>query len=359
MTDLGVPEFLQSWFESNRAAPMLLVGAVVVLAGACALLWQIFGRGPQRGRRLHRAQRLLEQGDWAQALAIIENLQTHGRLSAAWKKRLATAESECQKAAADEALAAKNFEAALGYSVQAARITGGNELQARGTVIAAMLEEVRRLFATASDNKPTYQLIERILKLQSPCLEAFFWRAMCQLRDADPERAIASLEGARSGDTSGDETSQPAAPDQPNKATLHIDPPLYLGALLLRQGQAKDALRYLTEANRLDGNCPFVVCQLGAAMIRAGGDAQLAVRALQRALGPRGFELWAKIPSAPGSRASRKTARSSGNLRPSTRMSVPCGAATCKRSCGRRIPRWGRGSTASGGIAKPATFSAS
>ena len=59
--------------------------------------------------------------------------------------------------------------------------------------------------------------------------------------------------------------------------------------LLLRQGQAKDSLKYLTEANRLDGNCPVVTLQLGAAMIAAGGDTQLAVRALQRALGAKGL----------------------------------------------------------------------
>jgi len=289
-----VPELAQSWFELDRAGAMLLVGAVVVLVGACLVLWQIFGRGPRRGRRIHRAHRLLEQADWTQSLAIVQDLQTHGHLSSAWKKRLDAAESECYRAAVNEALAAKNFESAFKYSVQAARLTTGKELEARAAVIETMLAEVRRLFAGSSDNKPTYQLIERTIALSSPCPEALFWRGLCQLRDGDQERALASLEGARTGETGSNGAA--AKPDRPGKIVPFIDPPLYLGALFLRKGEAKEALRYLTEANRIDGNCPFVVCQLGAAMIRAGGDAQLAVRPLQRALGPRGFQLWAQNP---------------------------------------------------------------
>src|SRR5262249_3873981 len=74
--------------------------------------------------------------------------------------------------------------------------------------------------------------------------------------------------------------------------TAVIDPPLYIGALLLVKGQAKEALRYLTEANRMDANCPFVSVLLGSAIITAGGDHGVAVRALQRALGPKGLAQW-------------------------------------------------------------------
>jgi tetratricopeptide (TPR) repeat protein len=79
-------------------------------------------------------------------------------------------------------------------------------------------------------------------------------------------------------------------------ASAFLDPPLYLGAILLRTGRAKEALRFLTEANRMDSNCPFVTLQLGAAIVAAGGDTTMAVRALQRALGPKGLGLWQDNP---------------------------------------------------------------
>jgi tetratricopeptide (TPR) repeat protein len=272
-----------------------LVAAVVALVGAGAILWLIFGKGPRRGRRLQRAQRLLEQGDWNRSLERIEQLEREGWLSAAWKKRLQSAEALCHQAAADEALNAKSFEIALERALLAARLTNGKELEARARIIDAMLVDLRRSFAASADDT-TFKLIERILALQSPCLEALFWRGMCHLRNGALEQALASLEAARTGEPANTLSDKPASPDQPARVTPFIDPPLYLGALLLRQGQAKEALRYLTEANRIDGNCPFVVCQLGTAMIRCGGDTQLAVRALQRALGPRGLQLWAQNP---------------------------------------------------------------
>ena len=141
-----------------------------------------------------------------------------------------------------------------------------------------MLEETRRLFSvtTLGDNKAVHDLIVRIFQVNAPCPEASFWQALCFLRGGEPERALTAFEVARTGS--------------------FIDPPLYMGALLLRQGQPKDSLKYLTEANRVDGNCPIVILQLGAAMIAAGGDAQLAVRALQRALGGKGLALWDSEP---------------------------------------------------------------
>ncbi len=144
-----------------------------------------------------------------------------------------------------------------------------------------MLAEIRRLFSitTLSDTKPLQELIARTLHIQAPCAEASFWQGLCCVRAGDLERAGVALEAARAA-----------------SSLAHVDPPLYLGALLLRQGQAKQSLKYLTEANRIDGNCPVVTLQLGVAMIAAGGDTQLAVRALQRALGPRGLEMWEQEP---------------------------------------------------------------
>src|SRR5436190_15704943 len=75
-----------------------------------------------------------------------------------------------------------------------------------------------------------------------------------------------------------------------------LDPSLYLGGLLLKVGQAKESLRFLTEANRLDSNCPLVALALGSAIIAAGGDVQIANRALQKALGSRGLQLYLSDP---------------------------------------------------------------
>ena len=94
-----------------------------------------------------------------------------------------------------------------------------------------------------------------------------------------------------------DEGPDIATPDAaPPPTSPFIDPPLYLGAIHLAQGQPKEAMRYLTEANRMDPGCPVVTLQLGAAMIAAGGDTQFAVRALQKSLGPRGLGQWEGAP---------------------------------------------------------------
>jgi tetratricopeptide (TPR) repeat protein len=63
-----------------------------------------------------------------------------------------------------------------------------------------------------------------------------------------------------------------------------------------RRGQPQEALRYLAEANRVDGGCPFVTLQMGVSLVAAGGDAGLAARALRRALSPRGLTMWLGAP---------------------------------------------------------------
>ena len=65
--------------------------------------------------------------------------------------------------------------------------------------------------------------------------------------------------------------------------------------ILLRQGKPQEA-RALADANRIDAHCPFVPLHMGLALVAANGDAGLAVRALQRALGPRGLAQWVKEP---------------------------------------------------------------
>src|SRR5207249_3807375 len=109
------------------------------------------------------------------------------------------------------------------------------------------------------------------------------------------------LQVARTGQVRGfsldDGFAEPSAPGTPSAPpSTFIDPALYLGAILLRTGNAKDSLRFLTEANRMDNNCPFITLQLGAAIVSAGGDTNMAVRALQRALGSKGLGQWQDNP---------------------------------------------------------------
>jgi len=290
---LIVPPYLQIW-PSSSATQLLLAGAGIFLLVLLIGLWQLSGPGPRRRRGLRSSMRLLEKGDWQEALQSIQSLQNKGRLSFAWQTRLRTAEGECHRAAETAALAEKDYESAMEHAVAAANLLQKKESDARARIIEVMLEEVRRRFATSPDNDTVLvqEMISRTLALQSRVAnvpgspEAYFWQGLCYLREKRIDRAMASLQSARGQEEDG-----------PAKTSYAIDPPLYLGALLLRQGPAKDSLRYLTEANRIDSNCPFVTWQLGTAMIQAGGDAQLAVRALQRALGPRGLGQWLKEPS--------------------------------------------------------------
>src|SRR5262249_17949633 len=121
--------------------------------------------------------------------------------------------------------------------------------------------------------------VDRVFAIQDPCPEASFWQGLCHIRRNDTDAAVRSLTTAF---------------EQAGKQ--FIDPALYLGMVLHRAGKPAKALRYLSEANRVDGNCPFVTLQMGTSIVAAGGDMSLAVRALQRALGPRGLGLWAQNP---------------------------------------------------------------
>ena len=86
--------------------------------------------------------------------------------------------------------------------------------------------------------------------------------------------------------------------------------------MLHRAGRPQEALRYLAEANRIDAGCPFVTWQMGVSLVAAGGDSRLAVRALQRALGPpRAAAVGRSRRSAPGSRRSRRAAPTSAGWR--------------------------------------------
>lgn len=257
----------------------LLVG--LVLAGAGLLLWLLLGREPKRRRAFKRCQRLLHEDHWADALKAVGEIRALAPLSPAWEGKAQNAEGECYRKAGETELAARRFEPSLEHFVTSARLLKLPEAEGRDRVLGTMLAEVRRLFA-AGAGPPTAEarhLLDRIRTIQPDGPEAQFWQALCHVREGQVENAVAVLKAAQEG---------------PGKA--FVDIPLYLGVLLLRQGRAAEALRLFAEANRVEPNCPFVRWQLGVALVATGGDAGLATRALQAALGPRGLPAWVKAP---------------------------------------------------------------
>ena len=269
---------LPSIAEAELAAPVLswtILGALGVIAGAGGLwlLWLILGRGPRRTRAFRRGQRLLRQGQWQQALGVVEPFQ-RGRNSKFWAGRLGNLAGECHRTAGVQAAQAKEFEQALQHHLQAASLLGLSSAEARASLIEKMLAEIRALFASAggADQTDVQSLIKRAIALQTPCPEASFWQGLCHIRTGHWQLAKESLLTARG-------TAAQDASKTQGESTGFIDPPLYLGGVLLRLGQPKDALRYITEANRIEGNCPMISLHLGLAMVAAGTDGNLAVHA--------------------------------------------------------------------------------
>ena len=260
-------------------------------------VWLIWGNGPRRRRGLRAARKQLETGAWKAALDHLQRLRALGSPSSSWVKRFDQFEAECLQAASKAAINDKKFDDALQFGQRAAQILDQPEHEVRMNVQSAMLREIRRLFSKQGETKAATDLIGSALAIQSPCREASFWKALCDIRNGMMEKALTNLQIARTGSPSFDDSPADAAPGAPSAPpSPFIDPPLYLGALLLRKGQAKESLRFLTEANRMDANCPFVTLQLGAAIVTAGGDTNMAVRALQRALGAKGLGMWQDEP---------------------------------------------------------------
>jgi tetratricopeptide (TPR) repeat protein len=297
LTDVAVklledhPRIIAGFFGAVALFVLLMLVAV----------WLIWGRGPRRRRGLRAARKQLNAGDWQNALEQIKRVRAIGSPGASWLKTFGQFEAECLHAAAASAIENKKFEDALELGQRAAQILDEPEHEVRMNVQNAMLREIRRLLAKAGETNAATDLIVRTLKVQSPCREASFWLAMCQLRNGLTEQGLKQLQVARTGvnkafsiDDGFSDAAAPGAPPAP--PSTFIDPSLYIGALLLRKGQAKESLRFLTEANRMDANCPFIKLQLGAAIVSAGGDTKYAVRALQGALGPKGFGMWRDDP---------------------------------------------------------------
>jgi tetratricopeptide (TPR) repeat protein len=265
--------------------PVFIALALAVVAVVC---WLLFGPGPRRSRALSRAQRFVTSGSWQEALHLLGKVKrTH--LSARWQTRLQEAEAAAHQRAADEALQKRNFEEALSHLLEASNLQGNDEAEPRARVGEQMLAEVRRQFATAGKGgsaEAVLQLLQQTVGVLThagspspPCPEAAFWRGLCHVRLGQTEDALQALTTAH---------------EESGKQML--DPALYLGILLHRLGRPQEALRYLAEANRVDGSCPLVTWQMGVSLVAAGGDSGLALRALQKAVGPRGLSIWLSQP---------------------------------------------------------------
>lgn len=259
---------------------LLCFALTAALAGVVA--WQLFATGPRLGRAQRALQRRLDEGQWSDALAEVEKHLKAPGLPRVWEERFQRLGSDCLDKATAKALGKRQYEQALTYSLDKIPLVGGTPEEARQSIVDHMLAETRRQFSAAEneqDIEAIEELIARIFHIQAVAPEASFWLALTLIRKGQYEPAANHLIVAQ---------------DQAGKQFL--DPALYLGMLLHRLGRPQDAVRYLSEANRTDGTCAFIPYQMGLSLVASGGDAGLALRALQRALGPRGLSLWKDNP---------------------------------------------------------------
>jgi tetratricopeptide (TPR) repeat protein len=271
---------------SNLHFAAFLIADAVLFAGLgvgglllTLMLWLLLGPGPRRARAFRRAERLLHDGHWSEALAMVRPLRQQ-RQPPAWEEKLQRLEGESLQAGGDEALKEGRFEEAHQHYQQAAALLEMEPSALRQHVVDAMLDAVRAHMAGDGANVAAAKaLLERTAALQPASAEVHFWKALCLAREGPMDQAMASLDQAH---------------QLGNRQ--HIDPPLYMGVLLHRQGKPQEALRVLAEANRVDAACPFVALQMGLSMVASGGDSGIAVRVLQKALGPRGLPMWGGTP---------------------------------------------------------------
>jgi predicted Zn-dependent protease len=265
---------------------LLSAGGAVLLLGLALGLWLVFGPGPRLRRGHRRARGLLEQGQWPESLTLAETLLNSSAHGVYWQGRLRNLIGECHYQASRIALQEQRYEDAFQHALLSAQHLGIDEAEARQTVVQAMLADIRRLFAASNAihaNEQTLKLLTRLLTLEAPCPEATFWQGLCQVRAGRLDLALTSLKAAH--ELTG---------------KIFLEPPFYLGVLLLRENKPHDALRYLAEANRLESACPFVAWQLGVALVAAGSDCHMAARALQRAIARlEQYRAMTRIPTKP------------------------------------------------------------
>jgi tetratricopeptide (TPR) repeat protein len=263
---------------------MLYAVLGTVAAGLLVLAYLAFAPGPVRARALRKAQKELKEGKWRSALATAE-LYLARSPSQQWKARLDSLAGECHQLGMEEALKEVRLEDAAGHARAAARHLGQDEADMMARVLEAGLAEARFLFVsntTEAGTQAVRAMLARVEKLADgkPLPEAGFWSSLCLVREGGFEEALALLSSI------SDQTSRQV-----------LDPPLYAGIISHRLGKPQEALKWLSEANRIDGNCPLVTWQIGVSLMVSGGDSGLAMRALQRAMGPRGLPLWKSNPA--------------------------------------------------------------
>lgn len=264
----------------NYAILAVVIAVVILLIGGVVGFF-LFAPGPRRWRAYNRATRFLSADQWEQALGAAEVMLPEVRGNPAWETRVKNLAGEARQRGAEHALKERDYETALEHSLAAADFLGLDPNEQRDSVVESMLAEVRRQFAAGPDKDDAVRaLIARTKKVAgSVPPEASFWLGLCQAREGNLEDALVTMT---------------AVSEQAGKNA--IDPALYAGMLVHRLGRPNEALRFLADANRVDPNCPFVTWQMGVSLIASNGDSGLAMRALQKAIGPRGLALWEKQP---------------------------------------------------------------
>jgi Flp pilus assembly protein TadD len=266
---------------ASLVADTAMVTAGLVAAGALAAAgaWVVLRlRGPNR--TLRTARQALARRDFLTALSLVRRVKPPADApDRPWHAEQRQLEAECLYAAAEAALHDRRFADAIEHYRAVAALVGLDEAEASGRVVEAMLAEARRMSATEADGPALPELLGLILERRSPCPEASFWLGLHHLRRENVPAALEALQAAHAA-TEGQQ----------------VDPALYLGAVLLRTGRPRDALRVLVEANRLAPNCPLVSWQLGTALTESGGDALLAFRALQKTTAPDGLPKYIRSP---------------------------------------------------------------
>lgn len=246
----------------------------LVVLGVIAGLWLLAGAEPRRRRVYRWASEALQRKDWALALADAHRLRSLSLSSLLWQARAGQIEGRCHELAGDEALGQQAYESALDHYNHATRLLDQDATPARARIVEEMLAEVRRLAADPAGDAAARDMATRVLAVEPGCAEALFWQGVCHAREGQAGSALAYLKAAREA-----------------CAAKILDPSLYLGGLLLRQKNAKEALPYLSEASRLAPGNLFAAWGLGMA-IANGGAETVALGALRRALKPDGLARW-------------------------------------------------------------------
>lgn len=268
-------------FAISAELVLVLLIAVLLALGAGAVgIWRVVGSSPRRNRAYERARHLLAAGDWQGAQKAVDEIRSVGALDPPWPGRVNNLEGECRRKAGDAALLSRQYEEALKLHAEAAQLLGLPAHEASATVVDGMLAELRQMIGEQNDEN-ALRLASRILQLRTPCAEAAFWMGIACLRLNRNEQAGQAFRTAHeAGDRGG------------------VEPTLYLGMHLLREGKSKESLRYLADANKSASNSVIVNWQLGMGLAVGGGDSGLAIRALQKCLALDGLPRLAKNPDS-------------------------------------------------------------